>query len=115
MQEHFEKKLSKTHNDYELLFAETNDKRIREEKKTIEKHGENEFKRILLSNEITNVREKYSELEHDLLNEKSRVLSIVEEQYQKDMDNFAKNYEHDVEMNLIWNLKVPVFEINVGY
>ena len=49
-----------------------------------------------------------------MVDEKSRILKIMNNQYLKDMGNFANNYKHDTEMNLFWNSEVPVFEISLN-
>lgn len=112
--EHHEKKLVETKQDYETLFVKTNEKRTLEEKQAIAKYGKSDSKKIVLSKEITDIREKYDALKEDLSDEKSRILKIMNKQYLKDMDDFASNYEHDSEMNLFWNSKVPVFEISLN-
>lgn len=114
MQEHHTKKLVETKQDYERLFIKTNEKRILEEKQAITKYGESNSKKIILSKEITNIREKYAVLKDEMLGEESRVLKIMNNQYLKDMDNFANNYKDDSEMNLFWNSEVPIFEISLN-
>ena len=114
MIEHHEKKLVETKQDYETLFVKTNEKRTLEEKQAIAKFGKSDSKKIVLSREITDIREKYGALKEDLSDEKSRILKIMNKQYLKDMDDFASNYKHDSQMNLFWNSEVPVFEIRLN-
>ncbi len=114
MQEHHTKKLVETKQDYEILFIKTDEKRTLEEKQAITKHGQSDSKKIILSKEITDIREKYDVLKDEMLDEKSRILKIMNNQYLKDMDDFANNYKHDSEMNLFWNSEVPVFEISLN-
>ena len=114
MQEHYTKKLVETKQDYETLFIKTNEKRTLEEKQAIIKYSESDSKKITLSKEITDIREKYAVLKDEMVDEKSRILKIMNNQYLKDMDNFANNYKHDSEMNLFWNSEVPIFEINLN-
>ena len=114
MQEHHEKKLVETKQDYETLFIKTNEKSILEEKQAIAKYAKSNSKKIILSKEITDIREKYTALNDEMMDEKSRILKIMNKQYLKDMDDFASNYKHDSEMNLFWNSEVPIFEINLN-
>ena len=114
MQIHHEKKLTETKQDYESLFLKTEEQRIEEEKQAIAKYGKTDSKKIVLSKEITHIREKYSTLKDEMVDEKSRILKIMNKQYLKDMDDFAQNYKHDSEMSLLWNSEVPVFKINLN-
>jgi hypothetical protein len=114
MQEHHEKKLVETKKDYEILFIKTNEKSTLEEKQAIAKYVKSNSKKITLSKEIANIREKYAVLKDEMVDEKSRILKIMNNQYLDDMDNFANNYRHDSEMNLFWNSEVPVFEISLN-
>ena len=114
MQEHHTKKLVETKQDYEVLFIKTDEKRTLEEKQAIAKYGKSDSKKITLSKEITDIREKYAVLKDEMVDEKSRILKIMNNQYLKDMDNFANNYKHDTEMNLFWNSEVPIFEISLN-
>ena len=112
MKSHYEKQLSKTLDDYELLFVKTNEKLNQEEKKILKKHGTTDSKRLILSKEITNTRENYAELKDEMTDEKSRILKIMEKQYLNDLDDFVKNYAHDSEIFLIWSIGIPTYEIN---
>jgi len=114
MQEHHEKKLVETKQDYEDLFIKTHEKRTLEEKQAITKYGKSDSKKITLSREITDIREKYTALKDEMTDEKSRILKIMNKQYLRDMDDFANNYKHDSEMNLFWNSEVPIFEISLN-
>ena len=114
MQEHHTKKLVETKQDYDSLFIKTDEKRTLEEKQAIAKYGKSDSKKITLSKEITDIREKYAVLKDEMVDEQSRILKIMNNQYLKDMDNFANNYKHDTEMNLFWDSEVPVFEISLN-
>ncbi len=84
----------------------------REEKRILEKHNGLDSERPVMGNEITDMRETYSELKDEMHDEKSRSLELLEKQHLEDLDDFAKNHAHDSEMILIWNSEIPVFEIN---
>ena len=114
MKDHYEKKMIETTEEYESLFAKTNEKRIQEEKQLITKHGNTDSKRIILSQELTDMREKYSQLEENYIHDQSRILKIFQEQHVQDLDDFVKNYQYDSEINLVWNSDYPVFEINTN-
>ena len=114
MQNHFEKKMVDTKSKYELLFVEIKDKRNYEEKQVIAKFDSNSGLKDRLSKDISSIREKYSELEETLVDEQSRVLTILEQQYSKDIDNFTKIYELDSKIDLVWELNTPVFEASLS-
>ena len=113
MQIHFEKKMTDTKLKYASLFVEINDKRNDEEKQVIEKFNSNSSSKDRLSKDITSLREKYVQLEETLVDEQSRVLNILEEQHSKGISNFAKIYELDSKIRLVWNLNTPVFEASL--
>jgi ribosomal protein S15P/S13E len=114
MQNHFEKKMVDTKSKYELLFVEIKDKRNYEEKQVIAKFDSNSGLKDRLSKDISAIREKYSELEETLVDEQSRVLTILEQQYSKDIVSFAKIYELDSKIDLVWELNTPVFEASLS-
>jgi len=113
IQEHYEKKLYDTKEDYVLLFVSTTDKRVQEEKEFLSKYQNIDSKKIILSKQITDLRGKYSQLEDELTDEKSRIMKIMEKQYRVDIDNFVKNYAHDSEVILVWNSEIPIFKVNL--
>ena len=112
MREHYEKKLYDIQEDYVLLFVSTTDKRVQEEKLLVE-HQNVDSKKIILSKNIMDLREKYSQLEDKLTDEKSRIMKNMEKQYHMDMDDFVKNYAHDSEITLVWNSEIPIFKANL--
>jgi len=113
IQIHFEKKMTDTKLKYASLFVEINDKRKDEEKQVIEKFYSNSGSKDRLSKDITSLREKYIQLEETIVDEQSRVLNILEKQYSKDISNFAKIYELDSKIRLVWNLNTPVFKASL--
>jgi len=69
MQEHHEKKLVETKQDYEILFVKTNEKSTLEEKQAIAKYVKSDSKKITVSKEITDIREKYAALNDEMIDE----------------------------------------------
>ena len=59
------------------------------------------------------VHQKYVQLEETLVDEQSRVLNILEEQYSKNIGSFAKIYESEPKIRLAWNLNTPIFEASL--
>ena len=111
LQKHYEKKLSDTKTKYGSIFINMKFEQKGEEKKLIAEFnsGGKMSKKTLTSN-ILDVQEKYAQLESNIDNEKSRVLNLLENQYQTGIHNFVKNYESDSEVKIIWDSQTPVFQ-----
>ena len=45
--------------------------------------------------------------------EKSRILEILKEQHQKNIDEFVKSYESDSEIKAVGNFQDPTFEVRI--
>ena len=115
MQMHYEKKFSDTKLKYDLLFASMKSDQNDEEKTVTEKFNNDDYmSKKTFSHQITDIREKYAQLEENILDEKSRVLEILENQHQTSMDNFVKNYLSDSEVKVVWNLESPIFETQIS-
>ncbi len=110
MQEHYEKKINNTQLEYRLLFYKIIDEQNQAEKLALQKFNDSQIKQKQLSQEITDIREKYSDLEDNISNEQTHVMKVLEDQHVKDLDDFVRNYEHDSELKLVWNFGIPVFE-----
>jgi hypothetical protein len=112
MQKYYEENLSETKVKYESLFVKIKSEQNDEEKIVIEKFNKNDsMSKKAFSHEITNIREKYAQLEENIVDEKLRVLEILENQHQTSLDNFVNDYRSDFEIRLMWNLQNPVFEV----
>ena len=112
MQEHYEKKIHDAKLEYKSLLTEITDEQKQAEKLTLEKFNNSQIKQKQLSREITDIRERYSDLEENISNDQRRIMKILEEQYVQDLDGFVGNYSHDPELKLVWNMGIPVFEMS---
>ena len=111
MQKHYEKNLSETKVKYDSLFLKMKLEQNDEEKQVIVKFNKNDsMSKKTFSHELTNIREKYAQLEENVVDEKSRIFEILENQYQTSLNNFINNYRSDSEIRIMWNLQNPVFE-----
>jgi hypothetical protein len=111
-QNHYEKKISDIKTKYDFLFVDMKSEQNNEEKTVIEKfNNDDSMSKKTLSHQITNIREKYAQLEENVMDEKSRILEILEGQHQTSMDGFVKNNLSDSEIKIVWNLQNPVFEV----
>ena len=112
MQEHYEKKMNDTKLEYKSLFTEISDEQKQAEKLALQKFNNSQIKQKQLSQEITEIRERYSGLQEDISNDQTRIMKILEEQHVHDMDDFVRNYQHDSELKLVWNFGIPTFEMS---
>ena len=114
MQKHYEKKLSDTKIRYNSIFTNLKFEQNGEEKKLIAKFNSNDkISKKTFTVNILDIQEKYVQLEANVLDEKLRILELLENQYQTGIHNFVKNYEFDSEIKIIWNSQNPVFHANV--
>ena len=114
MQKHYEKKLSDTKIRYNSIFTNLKFEQNGEEKKLIAKFNSNDkISKKTFTVNILDIQEKYVQLEANVLDEKLRILELLENQYQTGVHNFVKNYEFDSEIKIIWNSQNPVFHADV--
>ena len=114
MQKHYEKKLSDTKIKYNSVFTNLKFEQDGEEKKLIAKFNSNDkMSKKTFTVNILDIQEKYVQLEANVLDEKLRILELLENQYQTGVHNFVKNYESDSEIKIIWNSQNPVFQAEV--
>ncbi|QLH06650.1 hypothetical protein [Nitrosopumilus ureiphilus] len=115
MQKHNELKISDTKKKYTSIFVNMETEQNEEEKKVIEKfNNSGSMSKKTFSQQISDIREKYKQLEETVVDEQSRILEILENQHQTSINNFVKNYESDSEMRIIWNSQNPVFEAEIS-
>ena len=114
MQKHYEKKLSDTKIRYNSIFTNLKFEQNGEEKKLIAKFNSNDkMSKKTFTVNILDIQEKYVQLEVNVVDEKLRILELLESQYQTGVHNFVKNYESDSEIKIIWNSQNPVFQAEV--
>ena len=112
MQEHYEKKIHDTKLEYKSLFSKISYEQKQAEQLALQKFNNSQIKQKQLSQEITEIREKYSNLEEGISTDQTRIMKILEEQHVLDMDDFVRNYQHDSELKLVWNFGIPTFEMS---
>ncbi len=114
MQKYDELKISETKSKYDVIFIDMKAEQSEEEKKIISTYNEsNSMSNKTLSQKITDIREKYANLEETMKEEKSRIIEILEKQHQKNIDDFVKSYKSDSEIKVMWNSQNPAFEAKI--
>ena len=114
LHEHYEKKISDTKLKYDQLFANTKIEQIKEEKEILALFNAGHSSKDDISREITEIREKYTQLEENISDEKSRILKLLKNQQDSDIDDFVQNYEHENEISLIWNSNADSFVVKTS-
>lgn len=111
MQKHYEKKLSDTKTKYDSIFINMKFEQKGEEKKLIAKfNSSDKMSKKMFTANILDVQKKYAQLESSVVDEKLRVLNLLENQHQTGIHNFVKNHESDSEIKIIWDSQNPVFQ-----
>lgn len=111
MQRYDDLKMSETESKYDFIFKDMKAEQSEEEEKIVKKYKESDsMSNDAFSQQITDIREKYSQLEETMTEEKSRIMKILEKQHQKNINDFVKIYETDSEIKSVWNLQSPIFE-----
>ena len=114
LEEHYEKKLKDTKIKYNSIFLIMNLDKNAEEKTVLGKLiGNNSMSKEEFTHQITNIREKYAQLEQTVVDEKSRVLEILKHQHQTSVNNFVKDYRSDSEIKVMWDMQNPIFEAEI--
>lgn len=115
MQKYDELKISETKSKYDFIFIDMKTEQGEEEEKVIKTYNESDsMSNKALSQQITDIREKYSQLEETMTEEKSRIMKILEEQHQKNIDDFVKSYESDSEIKVAEDSQNPTFEARIS-
>lgn len=115
MQKYDELKISETKSKYDFIFIDMKTEQGEEEEKVIKTYNESDsMSNKALSQQITDIREKYSQLEETMAEERSRIMKILEEQHQKNIDDFVKSYESDSEIKVAEDSQNPIFEARIS-
>jgi hypothetical protein len=114
MQKYDEMKISETKSKYETIFTEMKTEQKEEEVKIIKTYNEsNSMSNKALSQQITDIRERYNQLKETMKEEKLRSVEILEKQHQNNINDFVKRYESDSEIKAVWNSHNPTFEVKI--
>ncbi len=115
MQKYDKMKISETRSKYDRMVADMKTKQEEEEKSVIRTYEESDsMTNMALSQQITDIRERYDHLEKTMDEEKSRIMKILEEQHLENMDDFVRSHNSDSEIRAIWNSHEPTFVVNTS-
>ena len=114
MQKYDNLKISETKSKYGTIFTDIKMEQSEKEGTVIKTYNESDsMSNKAFSQQITDIRERYSKLEEVLTEEELRVMEILKKQHQKNIDDFVKGYESDLEIRAVWNSQNPTFEAKI--
>ena len=88
-----------------------NSEKVDEQKDLAEKYQSTSMSLEKFNLSMDKIESKYSVLREDIEDEQSRVMNLMNDQQEKSILDFTKNYESDSEMTIVWNSSVPEFTI----
>jgi len=88
---------------YDLLFVQMEQKQKYEEKLVLNKLNSDEIDAENFSAQIIDIREKYHEVEKNMIKEKFQTLDIMEKSMKESLNTLISQYEHDSEIKIVWN------------
>ncbi len=113
MQKYDGLKISETEAKYDKMFAGMKTEQGEEEESVIREYNESDsMTSEEFSQQITGIRERYDGLETMMDKERSRIIEILEEQHQQNLNDFLRIHESDFEIKVTWDLHEPRFEAN---
>ena len=111
MKKYDEMKISETESKYESMFDDMKAGQDNEEEKIVRTYKEAQsMSNKALSQQITDIRERYSHMFEIIAGEKSQIIEVLERQHQENIKEFVKRYESDSEVRIMWNSENPTFE-----
>ena len=116
LQAHYEEQLSETIAKYNSLLANIKSEKALEEKQILEHTIMSDHaSKKAASQQIIDIREKFEELEKNILYEKDEVLEILENQHMVSLEEFVDIHRSDDEIKIEWNYDYPVFYPSAYY
>lgn len=109
-----EMKMSETESKYEYIFNDMKIEQALEEEKTIMAYSKSKsMSDKALSQQITDIRERYEHMFETVTEEKLQIMKILEKQHKENIYEFVKRYETDSKIKATWDSKTPIFEAEV--
>ena len=110
LQTHYDEQILQTIAKYDSLMANIKSDKITEEKQILENSITSDYaSKKVLSKQIMDIREKFDDLEKNLLLEKDEVLKILKNQHVVSIDEFVDVHKFDNEIRIEWNYDYPIF------
>ncbi|AJM92918.1 hypothetical protein [Nitrosopumilus piranensis] len=117
-------KIQKIHDNYEAqvqnmekkyahMFVQMEQQQKDEEKTVLNKLNSDEIDAENFSAQIIDIREKYNEVEKNMIKEKFQVLDIMEKSMKENLDTLISKYDHDSEIKIVWNDKQNTYNATI--
>ena len=103
MYEVHETKKNEMNRKYDLMLMNMEVQQKDEEGQVLTKLTNDEISSKYFSDQITNIRAKYNELEKTLIKEKFQILEIMEKSHKQELNLLVDNYDGDREIDVKWN------------
>ena len=103
MYEVHETKKNEMDRKYDLMVVSMEVQQKDEENKVLTKLTNDEISSKNFSDQMTDIRAKYDELEKTMIREKFQILEILEKSHKQDLNLLVNNYDEDPEMDVKWN------------
>ena len=88
---------------YDLMVMNMGVQQKDEENNVLAKLTNDEISSKNFSDQMTDIRAKYDELEKTMIKEKFQILEIMEKSHKHDLNLLVDNYDEDPEMDVKWN------------
>lgn len=111
--ENYEAQIDKMEKKHDLLFVEMEEKQKEEEKIVLYKLNTDEISVENFSTQITDIREKYSAVEKNMIKEKFQILDIMEKSLKDNLNTLISKYEHDSEIKINWNSEQNTYGVTM--
>ena len=111
--EDYEAQIDKMEKKHDFLFVELEEKQKEEEKIVLHKLNTDEISVENFSTQITDIREKYSAVEKNMIKEKFQILDIMEKSLKNNLDVLISKYEHDSEIKINWNTEQNTYGVTM--
>ena len=96
---------------YDLMIMQMEVEQKEEEKKVLARLTNDEISSENFSDQMTDIREKYKELEKTMIKEKFQVLEIMEKSHKQDLNILVDNYDDDPEIDVVWNQSLGTYNV----
>jgi len=95
---------------YDLMMIKMDVQQKDEEEKVLTKLTNDKISSKNFSDQMTDIRAKYSELEKIMIKEKFQILDIMDKSHKKNLNLLVDNYDDDPEIDVTWNSKNEIFQ-----
>ena len=116
LQAHYDEQISETIAKYNSILANIKSEKTFEEKQILGNSIASDYvSKKAVSQQIMDIREKFEELEKNILDEKDEVLKILENQHLLSLEELVDTHKFDDDLKIEWNYDYPIFYPSAYY